>query len=200
METPAQFLYVAEIVAINGRYMKAKIVERQALCSEPEIRVGVAMAWLTKQAKWEWILQKGTELGASAFFMLPAERSNVPLPKAFSLRQQRWRDILHDAAVQSGRGRIPTIARLSSLEEFLLYVEKMGGKVLLAHPSAKDSFAQVAKEVSSTMYLLIGPEGGFTEREVQKVLQYGGQVVTLGSRILRAETAALALLTLVLYS
>jgi 16S rRNA (uracil1498-N3)-methyltransferase len=154
-----------------------------------------------KADKFEHVVQKATELGAAEIVIFPCERSiSRPDPKSLSKKLERWQKIAVSAAEQSGRGRIPTVLALDSFEAAvrracatelpLLFYENERTRSLRA-AAGERTFASAA--------IMTGPEGGLTPQEVQKAMDAGMQVCSLGPRILRCETAPLCALSALLY-
>ncbi len=167
---------------------------------EPAIPVHLYQA-LTSREKFEWILQKGTELGMAAITPVITTRSLVREPDAG--KQVRWQRILQEAAEQSGRGRIPVLTPAVSLADALKSACAAGGLCLFPWEEAAGTSlgqALAASGEPAQISVFIGPEGGFTAGEAEAAVQAGAQVVTLGRRILRTETAALVSLALVMQS
>jgi len=145
-----------------------------------------------KSEKIETVLQKGTELGAASFQIAISERSQFRLPENKRVaRLQRWRKIIIEAAEQSGRTSIPELAYRSSLSDVELLPQAYA-----LHPQAAMSFASVRDSLVSVagISLAIGPEGGFSARDLQTLQAAGCRSLAFGSRIMRTETAAPALL------
>lgn len=168
--------------------------------NEPSIRITLCQGIL-KADKLEWVLQKGTELGVSAFIPLVCQRS-IPRFKSTkgSQRMLRWGRIITEAAEQCGRSRVPD---LSPPLEFRSACRSVDGASLALIPweGARDASLKEALKGHNTLqvYLFIGPEGGFQEEEVEYAQGLGIIPVSLGKRILRAETAGLVAATAVLY-
>ena len=220
-----------EVVAAVTRSSKAGVevhlLERRPGKREPGVRI-VLCQGLLKSARFEWVLEKGTELGVSVFAPILCRRSMAGLEDAGPSKQQRWQRIIQEAAEQSGRSRLPELLPIRPLMHALndippgalaimpweeehnrtLYDilnsaaithvgagEVLSGEGTLASPSAVES----PTHPSPTVVLFIGPEGGLMAEEVALAQRHGVQVVSLGSRILRAETAALAAVASVMY-
>ncbi len=147
---------------------------------------------LLRQDRFEWVLQKGTELGVTHFQPILTQRT-VRRAVGPSL-WQRWQRIVREAAEQSGRTRLPTLALPLPFEAALTLGQ---GLVVLATPGAMQTPAVLSTLARWPATLIIGPEGGLTPDEIARARQLGIVAIGLGPRILRAETAALVLLTLV---
>lgn len=173
---------------------------RQESASEAKIRASVYMAF-PKADKLEHVIQKATELGAFEIVAFPTSRCvSRPDEKSLKKKQERWQKIAASAAEQSGRGRIPEIIILSSLEEALARAAQ-AEKAILFYENERATTLRMALEESTfqTISLLTGPEGGLEAREVEQAKEAGLQICTLGSRILRCETAPLCALSAAMY-
>jgi 16S rRNA (uracil1498-N3)-methyltransferase len=154
-----------------------------------------------KADKFEWVLQKGTELGVAHFVPVISERSVVRPATALLKKYDRWQTILREAAEQSGRGSIPELAAPLDWSTAI----QQGGELRLLpweEAASVDCRLQIADLLQPPtphiISLLIGPEGGITREEATLAQAAGWQIVSLGPRILRAETAALVGITLVM--
>lgn len=159
---------------------------------EPRTRLTLFQA-LIKPARFELVLQKGAELGVSRFVPFLAERS-----VAAGDRAERWRSIVVEAAEQSGRRIVPDVASVVSFEEALAEAARTGAAYLPWERSESPTLARVHRPAGSVA-IIVGPEGGFAEAEVARARSLGIQSISLGRRILRSETAAIAAVTLVLH-
>jgi len=150
--------------------------------------------------RMEWAIEKLTELGIAGIVPLAAERSEKHLAQAAVKRVERWRKIAHESAQQSRRGNVPKIFPPVSSAEWLR--QPLDGLRLLLSESERVHSLQTALDAaeaaeSKTIYAAVGPEGGWTERELAGFSSEGWRPVGLGSRILRAETAAIVVASLV---
>ena len=177
------------------------ILQTTTPSTEPEVRLTLIQS-LPKGEKIDLILQKCTEVGVSNFLFLETARS-IPhvSPEKLPSRLERWRSIVKEAAEQSGRVRLPSVdwavsfdealKRISSIDHRLIAWECHEGSTLMSKlPEFKG-----AKDIA----LFIGPEGGFTEQEIEKARNAGVTPISLGSRILRTETAAIVGSALIIY-
>ena len=193
--------WTVELTDLGRGGVSGRVTATARPCTEPAARVTLWQG-LLDQAQFELVLQKGTELGVAAFVPLLCERvqgSRSGGPSA--RRQERWRRIIREAAEQCGRVVLPRLgelARLDALElppggpTFVLWEEETG-------LSLRAALASRAGEVPGAVSLIVGPKGGFTAREVETLRARGAVPVSLGPRVLRGETAALAAVTAVLY-
>ncbi len=169
--------------------------------TEPKTKVSVYMAY-AKGDKLEHVIQKATELGATEIVAFPSSRC-VSRPDDKSLRKklERWQKIAAEAAQQSGRGAIPQVITAESYGAALQRMQGADLAVLLYENEDNFSLrAAIEKNAPATVALMTGPEGGFSEEEVQKARTTGLQICTLGKRILRCETAPLCALTAIMFA
>lgn len=176
------------------------VTDRQAATSEAAIKVTVYMAF-PKADKLEHVIQKATELGVYEIVAFPSARCiSKPDEKSLKKKQERWQKIAASAAEQSGRGRIPRVLTMNSYAEALERAAQ-ADKAILFYENERATTLRMALEENSfeSISLLTGPEGGLEETEVEKAKAAGLQICTLGSRILRCETAPLCALSAVMY-
>lgn len=187
-------LAICEEGACTGR-----ILERKR-ASEPAIRLLMILA-LTQREKFEWMLQKCTEVGAGAFLPVVTSRTLVQSPADAMGKYERWGTILREAAEQCGRGRIPELLPVMELDDAVRYAGKEYKTRLLPWEGERRSHIKeyLRGNSSANTVVLIGPEGGFSEEEVAFAVKAGFTPVTLGERILRMETAAVVAGALVMY-
>ena len=177
------------------------VQSREASRAEPLVACSVYTAY-AKADKLEHVIQKATELGAAEIVAFPSERCvSRPDEKSIQKKLDRWQKIAASAAEQSGRGVIPQVLALGSYGEALERAAK-ADKALLFYEHENTVTLHDALESGpwKTVSLLTGPEGGLEEREVNKALDAGLTVCTLGKRILRCETAPLCALSAVMYA
>jgi 16S rRNA (uracil1498-N3)-methyltransferase len=186
----------AAIARIDPRGVEVEAGEARAAASEPALRVTLAQG-LCAQDKMDWVVQKAVELGVTAIQPLAAERSVIRLtPERAERRQRHWQAVAVAACEQSGRARIPGVAPVKSLTQWLDVLDAApdgGGLRLMLSPHAGVPLPQLAGSAAAVS-LMVGPEGGLSEREVALAQAAGFRAARLGPRILRTETAALAAL------
>lgn len=184
----------------------ASIIETLKEDTELPIHVTI-MQSLPKGNKLEWIIQKGTELGASLFILFPSERSVVKWDeKKVMNRLKRYEKIAKEASEQSKRTIIPQIIFMKSLEEYVENNRFHSSMQLIAYEEeAKADMANtfgrslLNLNEGESLTLCIGPEGGFTDNEIAFLKKHSFQPVRLGKRILRTETASLYALAALSY-
>ena len=190
--------YLAQLEQVTRDTVTAQILQRQRAAAEPAVSLTVYQS-LLKKSNFEWVLQKGTELGVRRFVPLVTRHTIRNERSVSPNKMARWRRILTEAAEQCGRGRVPELMPVAALPDALAHVE---ANVALM-PTVAESARSVRAALSSTaapgaLALFIGPEGGFAPEEREQAWAHDAIPVTLGSRILRAETAAVVAVTLIM--
>ncbi len=184
--------YRVALTHLDKHGVQGQIIAQQAAPGEPRLRLTLYQGTLKAQ-KFEWVLQKGTELGVSRFVPTVCRRSVVKEMGALAKKQPRWAQIIREAAEQSGRGKLPELAGAMPFEAALAEARRAGLALLPWESAGGGSLAAaLAGTVPAAVALFIGPEGGFTPEEAAAAKAAGAQIVSLGPRILRAETAGLA--------
>ena len=197
--------YVCNLSEFTEGYIKAEIKSQEERTVELPVKVTIAHG-LPKGDKFELVIQKGTELGASSFIPFEAERSIVKWdPKKATKKIDRWNKIAKEAAEQSHRQALPEVGDVHSLTQLLKLFNKYS-YVLAAYEEAaksdeKSSFNKVLTQMKpeDTLLFITGPEGGFSDREINIMKQNGAIACGLGPRILRSETAPLYGLSAISY-
>jgi len=191
--------YVAELAAVDGREVVGEITQVTHPKTEARLRLTLVQG-LLKGDKIELILQKCTEIGVSAFIIATTARSVPKIPEERLVpRIERWQSIVREAAEQSGRVRVPDVRGIVPLEEAFSLTD---GNGIIAWEEEKDKdISPELLQAASTESLacFIGPEGGFSDEEVRAAVHSGIKPVSLGARILRAETAAIVTSALLIY-
>jgi 16S rRNA (uracil1498-N3)-methyltransferase len=170
----------------------------RALAAVPQSETPLVLASaLIKSDRFEWILQKGTELGVSEFIPLKTRYCGIKIPDVkIDSRLKRWDRIVLDAARQSGAVFIPRIRTPLSFTDFVKRGEIKTVRKYLLYERAPTRWRS-EKIQGNPILLCVGPEGGWHPQEVEAASQAGFQIFSLGTRILRAETAALAAVALI---
>ena len=193
--------WVCEVTEVASGQVDLRVLEERASRTEPAVQVSVYMAF-PKADKLEHVIQKATELGAREIVAFPSGRCvSKPDEKRLKKKLERWQKIAASAAEQSGRGRIPEVLVLGSFKEALSRAAK-ADKALMFYENEQATTLRMALESGSfeTVSILTGPEGGLEEKEVEQAKEAGLQVCTLGTRILRCETAPLCALSAIMYA
>ena len=189
------------LTGIDKRRALARIESQQPPTPTPLFSVTLALA-VTAVEPMDWALQKGTELGATAFLPFYSERSNARLNDARQERRsEHWRAVIVSACEQCGQNHLPRLSLPQTFDEALKTTDPALRFFLDADAEptlpAALHHARTHSPLPTQVFLMVGPEGGFTSDEARAAQAAGWQTVRLGARILRAETAAAAALTLV---
>jgi 16S rRNA (uracil1498-N3)-methyltransferase len=192
--------YEVVLEKVTGKEVTGRVTEKRPACGEPGVRITLYQSLLARE-KFEWVLAKCTEVGVARFVPMVTQRSLIRRADAVSAAKlDRWRRIITEAAEQSRRGRIPELAAPVRFEDA---VSGLSGfeRCLVAWPQARSPHLRelLGSGRPATIAVFIGPEGGFTDRELQLVQAGGAVPISLGPRILRTETAAMVAAALVLY-
>jgi 16S rRNA (uracil1498-N3)-methyltransferase len=183
------FLHRAEIVAVSDKEVTFALHEE--LEADAALPLHLLLA-VFKFDHFEWAVEKATELGVARITPVLARRTEKHLALAAAKRVERWRRIALEASKQSRRTDIPEIAEPVSLK-VALGQEANAVRILLSETEQTTTLAAaLAGSQTADMALAIGPEGGWTPEEMALFTQHDWRHVTLGPRILRAETAAIA--------
>lgn len=224
--------YRVRLTRVDVGEVRGEIVATARPQREPRLAVTLVQA-LLKADRFDWVVQKGTEVGMARLVPLQSARTIVrPRPEQLAGRRQRWQRIATAAAQQSGRSRVPVVDELHDLPALAAAVRHLmdqGGLTLLAwegegvtglHAVLADTLADPATDGSGDgpidtvggasadaggprpieeIMVIIGPEGGFEQEEVQALVAAGARSVSLGPLIFRADTAGPACLIMILY-
>ena len=196
------FDYKAEIADINKEKIECKIISSSKSDTEPNISVTLFQG-IPKASKMEYIIQKNTGLGIKKIVPCILSRCVVKLDgqKAAEKKRDRWQKIAESAAKQSGRGIVPEIAMPMTLDSAIDELREYDIVFVPYECEENISLRSVLNEVESPQKIgfIIGPEGGFSIEEIEKIRNAGIKTITLGKRILRTETAGEAVLAMVMY-
>jgi 16S rRNA (uracil1498-N3)-methyltransferase len=188
-------VYLAEIAEARGERVVFRVIEPIASAELP-VRITL-LASLIKFDRFEWIIEKATELGAERIVPVEASRTEKGLFEASRKRSERWSRIAREASQQSRRVRVPEILPAVRLGEALR--ESADFRFVLEETTAPPLLRALPAEHrdDSRVALVTGPEGGWTDREREEASEAGWQPVSLGPQLLRAETAAAAAIAIV---
>ena len=199
--------YDVELVEVRTEQSKGAVKAKRPAAGEPEARITLYQC-LLKKDNLEWVLQKGTEIGVTRFVPVISQHTVIPdLDSVRTNKLSRWERIITEAAEQSRRGLLPALDEPLTFAEAVTECESYH---LALIPWERETTHHIRAEledfrasdraaVEPDIALFIGPEGGFTEEEVSQAQRQGAVAVTLGPRILRAETAAVTAALLTLY-
>ncbi|HYD79693.1 MAG TPA: 16S rRNA (uracil(1498)-N(3))-methyltransferase [Paucimonas sp.] len=185
--------YTATLTAIEKRRATAEIKTFSPREAELPYALALAQA-LPEGSKMDWIIEKAVELGATAIQPLSAQRCVVRLSEERAAKKgEHWNGIIVSAAEQCGRNRLPHLAELADFERWV--TQPNLHRRLMLTPRATQSLSDWARHhPAQSATLIIGPEGGLTEREEKLACDHGVLPLSIGARVLRTETAGLAAL------
>lgn len=197
---------IAEIVSTSESSVVVKEVAKEETTSELPIDVTITCG-LLKGDKLEWVVQKATELGVHSVIGFSSDWSIVKWDNAKrQKKEQRLQKIAREAAEQSHRQMEPVVSIVGSLEEVLVNVSNYTHKLVAYEEEAKvgehSAFAQTLStcQAGDSLLIFFGPEGGLSEREIERMKERGIIPCALGPRILRGETAPLYALSAISYA
>lgn len=180
--------FTARVTKVGRSAVELAVLERHEIDRELPFVLTLGVA-LPKGDRQRWLVEKATELGVSRLVPLATRRGVAqPVEQA----RQRLRRSVIEASKQCGRNRLLEIASPQELADYVV-ASPAGGTKWLAHPGGAQLPSTFDSPPPEGVFLAIGPEGGFTDEELAHALSCGWQSVSLGPRILRVETAALAL-------
>lgn len=205
--------YIYKVLKVHKKDVIAEKITKEQYSTESPLQVTIAQG-IPKSEKMDIIIQKSTELGVRRLIPLITERSQV----RHAEKTMRWRKIAISASQQSGREIIPEIEEPVEFNEFInrqgifkgiiFFEEEKHGNLKKILAGLKDESLAPSPfplpsgervKVKGDVILLIGPEGGFSEKEVNQAVQKGFIMASLGPRILRTETAAITALSIIQY-
>ena len=197
--------YNCQIEEISKKEIICKILSKKESENESNIKIDIFQG-LPKADKMELIIQKGTELGVNSFCPVSFKRSIVKLDEKDSLKKiSRWQKIAEVAAKQSGRDMIPIIKNIGNVKNICQLFENYDIVLVAYEAENKNSFKNALKSLEIVnnknirIAVVIGPEGGIEEEEIELFKKAGAEIVTLGKRILRTETVCLAMTAIINY-
>lgn len=183
--------YEACIASVGKRDAVVEVIAARAVAGESSLRIVLLQA-LARGEKMDWIVQKATELGVAAIVPVSSERSEVRLdPGRADRRVAHWRSVAASACEQSGRARLPSIVAPIPLAQAGAACAP-GGLRLMLDPDAEQAMRMLPGMEHQDIAIAIGPEGGWSPRDLRGLAAAGFESVRLGPRILRTETAGIA--------
>ena len=189
-------VYLAKITKIEKDSIITEIISQHRSENEPKVKITLAQA-LPKGNKMDFIVEKCVELGVSKIIPMLTERT---IGKA--VKFERWQKLAKEAAEQSGRAIVPSIEPLMNFAE-VLKLKAQFDLFLIPWELEKErtlkSALTIQQSNNPTILLLIGPEGGFSQKEVEAAKKAGFTSISLGKRILRTETAGMAAIAIINY-
>ncbi|MBO4899257.1 MAG: 16S rRNA (uracil(1498)-N(3))-methyltransferase [Lachnospiraceae bacterium] len=204
VESVSGLTYFADIESMDQDGVVCVIQDVQSESRELPVKVTIYQG-MPKSDKLEFVIQKSVEMGAARIVPVAMKRSVVKLDQSKTAKKcARWNSIAESAASQSKRGVIPEVTEPMSLKEAIKDAESCDA-ILLPYELAEgiDETRKILTEIrdsgTDSIAVFIGPEGGFDESEVKEITDAGGRIITLGNRILRTETAPIAILAWLTY-
>lgn len=178
---------------IDGKHASAQLGAHDPIERELPGRITLVQG-LASGDKMDWIIEKAVELGVHTIVPISARRSVLQLSGArLEKRLEHWRKIIQAACEQCGRNRQPSLEAPQTLAECMQSSHRTG-MTLLCHPEANQELAQVLRDQKNeSLVLMVGPEGGWAPEELEIALAGGATRIMFGTRVLRTETAGLAL-------
>jgi 16S rRNA (uracil1498-N3)-methyltransferase len=181
------FDYQARLISIAKRGASAEILSKFEVTNESPLKISLVQG-IARGEKMDWILQKATELGVDHIIPVMTDRTEVKLDAERSDKKMiHWLGVVASACEQSGRARLPKIAAPCQLSQWLSQDQNTHKYAL--DPNGTETFSSIAAESLSSLSLAIGPEGGFSERDLSTLKAGGYRGLRMGPRILRTETA-----------
>ena len=195
--------HVCEIVSASKALVAVSVRDRHPNENEPRFTATIYQG-LAKGERMDLSIQKSVELGASRYVPTSCSRSIVKIKEGKDGKRDRWQAIALEAARQCGRGIVPKVDNVMNLEAALKEAKESCDLVLFPWEEEKEGnlgkvLDSVDFEKQPKIAVFIGPEGGFPEEEAKLAASHGAKLVTLGKRILRTETAAPAVLAMLVY-
>lgn len=195
--------YLARVEEIQKEKTRLTILEKQD-ASNPRVKITLAQA-LIKSKRMDNIIQKATEFGVTTLIPVITERTVVRIEGKTEKKLDRWKNIIRAAAKQSHTSFIPSILPPMALEKLVKERDEVKKLVLSENRGLylRDVISRDARswgekdEYPSSVIVLVGPEGGWTDEEERYILDHGYDAVSLGKQILRTETAALSSLAII---
>jgi 16S rRNA (uracil1498-N3)-methyltransferase len=182
-------VWLAEVLTVSESSVQFSLLSQ--LDREQPLPLTLVLA-IFKFDRLEWAIEKATELGVERIVPVIARRSEKHLAQAAVARVERWRRIAHEAAKQSRRSDIPTIEAPAALKDAAALAPGAQRLILSEHEKQLSLHTALESAREQELLIAIGPEGGWTPEELALFSQQDWTPVTLGPRILRAETAAIA--------
>ncbi len=189
--------YIGEIIEIS-KAIKCKIVEEKKEIRHEKPYIIIAQS-LVKEQKMDYILQKSCELGVDEIIPINTARSIIKIDNNENKKIERWARILKEASEQSKRNLIPSINKVTDLKE-LINVKASVKLICTLNEKSKTIKSVLSKlDNSDTIIFVIGPEGGFENKEEEFLIKNGFIPISFGNNVLRTETASLFILSAVNY-
>ena len=188
--------YVAKVIELSKHKTSVEIIDRYQVNHESPLKITLAQG-LAAGDKMDWIIQKAVELGIQSIQPLLTERSIVKLDRERADKKlEHWRTVAISACEQTGRSIIPDILSPIHIVQWLSNQNQIANSLKLILTPAKAQNLNHLEKPSSPVVFMVGPEGGFSEKEMDLALRSGFVPVNFGKRILRTETASIVALSI----
>lgn len=195
-DTGSRGEYLATLTEANKKAAVVELKKFTATQSESNLKLELACC-LIKNDRMDWLLQKATELGVTTISPLFSEHTDVKLSaERLDKKQCHWQQIVISACEQSGRNHVPIVNDPMSISKWLKQDSSENKYMLHPYDAEPFAFANKSRQVKLSVALLVGPEGGLSDEEVAQAHRHQFKSVSLGPRILRAETAPLVALSI----
>jgi len=178
-------MFSCKIIEINKEETNCKILEIFQNYGELKTDISIAVGMI-KQKKWEWLIEKTTELGVKKIYPL-----NTRYSENKNIKQKRDEKIILSATKQCGRSVIPKMFPVTNFDEFITQ-NKSAKRFILSQNESYSRLDKFVKEANNEIILLVGPEGGFTDKEIEVAIENGYLPIYLNNRRLRTETACIS--------
>jgi len=178
-------MFLCKIIEINKEETNCKILEIFKNYGELKTDISIAVGMI-KQKGWEWLIEKSTELGVKKIYPL-----NTRYSENKNIKQKRDEKIILSATKQCGRSVIPKMFPLTNFDEFITQ-NKSAKRFILSQNESYSRLNKFVKEANNEIILLVGPEGGFTDKEIEVAIENGYLPIYLSNRRLRTETACIS--------
>jgi 16S rRNA (uracil1498-N3)-methyltransferase len=189
--------FTATLTELGKKTVEATLDAFTAEDRESPLDLELAIG-LSRGDRMDWVIQKATELGATRITPLFTERTEVKLKgDRLEKKWEHWRQVIISACEQCQRNRLPTLAQPQALADWLAAERTAGTRRFVLHH--RDSKGLPAQEALTHVSLLVGPEGGLSEEEIEQARAFGCEPLTLGPRVMRTETAPVAAISLAQY-
>lgn len=191
-------IYISEIISLTPN-VSAKIIEELDTNNELKIYTTIAQS-LVKEQKMDYILQKTVELGVSEIIPLSVDRSIIKISNKETKKIERWQSIVKEASEQSKRNIIPKVNNIMSISN-LVKLSDYDIKFLCSVNEKSQNLKKVLSNIKPGVRILfvVGPEGGFTSEEEKIMIENNFIPLSLGSSVLRTETASTFIMSIIRY-
>ncbi len=193
------FEYKGQVIGINKKTINVEILSKKQNDNESPISINLFQS-ISSNEKMDMVIKKATELGVSAIQPIFSSRSTIKLSlDRTKKRLLHWRQVAISACEQSGRSKIPVVKSPIEFNQIAEEIKTTNSLNLVLHPDSYQQSSNLPQEYSGDINIFIGPEGGFSKDEVLLLKQENCINMQLGPRILRTETAPLAIIAILQY-